>query len=110
MNRYFKEKELSAIRGKIQRNLEQSNPVIRHKWTIIAIGIFVSFYVPVRRETLHHSIKVPDLPYYQTVILTVFIYTLMVTIGHFVWNYQDEKRLKQLQKREQELVALLENT
>lgn len=115
MNRYYKEKELSAVKGKIKTAKAHSGIIIRNIWKVIGFGIFVSLWAPTHNSGHYISGRRPvlersDLSYWQIVALTAIVYSSFCILGHFVWRFQDKRKIRKLEKRrsylEQELGLL----
>ncbi len=108
MLRYYKEKELSAIKGKIKSTHKQSNYLLKNKWKVIGFGIIFSILVPNysggNSISGYKSVLVlSGLSYKQFGILTACLYFSTCILAHFIWKRQDEKRLKKLETRKKQL-------
>ncbi|WP_203292505.1 hypothetical protein [Luteirhabdus pelagi] len=108
MSDYIKEKALQATLNKIESNRRQSNYFIRNIWKVIGFGIFVSIWAPTKAPDhlgfdRKSAVEVGELGYYELVVITALLYTLVCFIAHFVWKYQDKKALHKLLKRKLEL-------
>ena len=101
MSDYYKEKALQATLNKIESHNKQTNFFIRNIWKVIGFGIFVSIWAPT--QTAGHyisnrktAIEVSGLSYHLLVLLTGVLYIAACFLAHFVWKKQDEKTLKKL--------------
>lgn len=104
MSDNYKQKALQATKNKIVRIVDQSAFFIRNLWKVIGFGIFVSFWAPTKIPYSHgfkrkSAIEISDLSYYQLVILTAILYTVVCFIAHFIWRWQDKQALIKLLKK-----------
>ncbi len=108
MSLYYKEKELSALEGKIKTTIEDSGFFVKNLWKVIGFGLLFSLWAPMYsggdelRET-RSALEVSELNYFELVILSAIVYSFFCFLAHVTWKFQDEKKLKRLRKRKYEL-------
>ncbi|MCR8666527.1 hypothetical protein NO995_02460 [Aestuariibaculum sp. M13] len=108
MPHYYKEKELSAVNGKIETIIRESNFIQKNIWKVIGFGIIVSLWAPTysNRHSLSRrksALDISNLSYYELVLLTAIVFTVICVLTHYSIKYQDGKKLKQLHTRKLEL-------
>ncbi len=108
MSLYYKEKELSALEGKIKTTIEESGFFVKNFWKVIGFGLLFSFWAPTYSgsDELRETSSVMDLSelgYFELVIFTALVYIGFCFLAHFTWKFQDKKKLKRLRKRKREL-------
>uniref|UniRef100_UPI004049A83A hypothetical protein n=1 Tax=Flavobacterium sp. TaxID=239 RepID=UPI004049A83A len=113
MSNYFKEKELSAIEGKIKSASKELNLFIKNLPGVVLFGGFFSLLAP-QYSGFHYMyerdsiLQISKLQYDDFVVLIGISYAVLCFLLHFVFNYQTKKKIEKLQKRkmvlEQELL------
>ncbi|SFU56584.1 hypothetical protein SAMN05216480_107157 [Pustulibacterium marinum] len=110
--RYYREKELLAIEGKIYTTEQGRKYFVKNIYKIIGVGIVFSFLGAKYKGRSGYNGSGPlqpslaealELSYIETVLLIAFFYTLVCFIAHFAWEYQDKKKIKKLENRRREI-------
>lgn len=108
MSFYYKEKELRAVNGKIKTTIKGSGFLKKNLWKVIAFGIVFSIWAPTYVSGNYLSgyrtaIGVNIYSYQGLVVFSALLYTFFCFLGHFVWKYQDQKKIKRLEVRKRQL-------
>lgn len=117
--RLYREKELSAIEGKIYTTKSEGKIFKRNLLKVIGFGVVLSFLGPVYKgranmtsnhsaaslqEAIGESCHLSSTEAYVASALGLAVlYTLVCFIAHFVWEYQDKKKIESLLQRKKEI-------
>lgn len=116
MQIHYKEKALLANQYKIEKAERSKNWIGRNWINVLLFGVFISFVGPtytsvadgVYRKKSVMALDLSDFGYFGTVLCIAIWYAACMTIAYFVWNYQDNRKIKNLKKQRTELLKELE--
>ncbi|QLE02829.1 hypothetical protein HX109_15105 [Galbibacter sp. BG1] len=109
MSSYFKEKELSAIDGKISSILKQSGFFKRNFWKVLGLGLLLSILGPFYKPEddwgflMPTVLEITDIDYFSLALSFLIFYCTACLIAHFVWKFQENCQLKALRSRKANL-------
>lgn len=108
MSFYYKEKELRAVEGKLKTTIKGSGFLLKNFWKVLVFGIAFSFFAPTYVSGNYLSgyrtaVGMNIYSYQGLVIFSALLYTFFCFLGHFVWKYQDQKKIKRLEMRKRQL-------
>ena len=111
----YKEKEIKAIDGKIKTLESNSKYFIKNIYKIFFFGILFTILGPFysgKNNYVHNrksAIEMNEYSYIELNIIFASIYIIGCLILHFVWEYQDKKKLKLLKDRKMKLEHEISN-
>ena len=115
MFRHYKEKALQATQNKIERLKRESRFFTRNKWKTIGFGALLSILGPSYNSEpdvlgkSRNALETSGMTYLELSISIAVFYSLVITIAHFVWKRQENKKLRFLEEREKQLQEELDS-
>ena len=106
---HYKEKALQATQNKIDRLKREADFFTRNKWKTIGFGALISILGPSYNSEpdvlgkSRNTLETSGMTYLELSISIAIFYTLAITIAHFAWKRQENKRLQFLEERKKGL-------
>lgn len=116
MQIHYKEKALLANQYKIERAERNKNWIGRNWVNVLLFGVFISFVGPaytseadgVYRKESVSALELSDFGYFGTVLFIAIWYAACIIIAYFTWNFQDNRKIKNLKNQRIKLLRELE--
>lgn len=110
MAKHYKEKHLQATNYKIENVKREENFILRNIWKVIGFGVVFTFSTPLYRSRDSYGIEGKSISeignnysYAELCLICGLTFTVLCILHHFSSKYQDNKKLKKLEKLKQDL-------